>query len=186
MEKYQRLERSLTDLIHEQQLKLGYRKETVRLYFPVSSLAHLLNCPPETETVLSGLKDFFRESRERLGEAKVTHKQDNICLIFPEQAAEYVQVHARKDPFLEAFISEISSPACSLSGLQALFRRFSDHVCLKRMINEEFDYLFYFEDGIPNDYRYCIAFEEEEHHATYHRFIPEDYEDYHFSEGESM
>ena len=186
MEKYRRLERNLTDLIHEQQLKLGYRRETVRLYFPVSSLAHLLDCPPEMKTVLECLKDYFRESSERLGEAEVTHKQDTICLIFPEKVAEYVHIHAGKDPFLEAFIREISSPSCSFDSLCTLFRSFSDHVRIIRMRDEEFDYLFYFPDGIPNDYRYCIAFEEEEHHASYHRFIPEDYEDYHFSEGEMI
>ena len=183
MEKYRRLERSLIDLIHEQQLKLGYRKETVRLSFPLASLAHLLDCPAEEEQVLSLLKDYFQESADRFGEIQVSHRKSTYCLIFPEQAAEYVHLHAEKDPFLEEFIREISSPACSLQSMAALFRRFSENICIRQMENEEFDYLFYFKDGLPNDYRYCITFEEEEHHTIYHRFTPEDYADYHFSEG---
>ena len=31
---YQKLENSLTDVIAEEQAKLGYRKEAIRLYYP--------------------------------------------------------------------------------------------------------------------------------------------------------
>ena len=41
-----------------------------------------------------------------------------------------------------------------------------------------FDYLVYFEDGIPDDYRYCLSLEGE--HMIYHKFTPEDYEDFGF------
>ena len=37
---YDRLAQSLIDIIKEQQAKLGYRKEIVRLYYPLSSLNH--------------------------------------------------------------------------------------------------------------------------------------------------
>lgn len=36
----------------------------------------------------------------------------------------------------------------------------------------------YFEDGIPDDYRYCLSLEGE--HMIYHKFTPEDYEDFGF------
>ena len=186
MNNYQRLERSLIDLIHEQQLKLGYRKETVRLYFPLTSLAHLLDAPPEKEHIRTLLKEYFEKNQDRLGDVRISCKGDTVCLIFPEEAAEYVHLHAGKDPFLEAFISEIAPPDCSFRHLCELFRRFSGQVCVRRMTGEEFDYLFYFKDGIPNDYRYCVTFEEEDHHTVYHRFIPEDFEEYHFSEGEDV
>lgn len=39
---YDRLAQSLIDIIKEQQAKLGYRKEIVRLYYPLSSLNHFL------------------------------------------------------------------------------------------------------------------------------------------------
>ena len=35
---YSKLERNLIDLMKEEQAKLGYRKEAVRLYYPLSSL----------------------------------------------------------------------------------------------------------------------------------------------------
>ena len=36
--RFQRLEGNIIDMIAEQQAKLGYLKESVRLYYPLSSL----------------------------------------------------------------------------------------------------------------------------------------------------
>ena len=46
---YERLEKSLIDLVKEEQAKLGYRKEMIRLYYPLSSLNHFM----ETNAVSS-------------------------------------------------------------------------------------------------------------------------------------
>lgn len=40
---YDRLAKSLIDIVKEQQAKLGYRKEIVRLYYPLSTLRHFLS-----------------------------------------------------------------------------------------------------------------------------------------------
>lgn len=45
---FQRLEDNITDVIKEEQIKLGYRSETVRLYYPLTSLNRFL----ETDFVL--------------------------------------------------------------------------------------------------------------------------------------
>ena len=37
---FSRLEKSIMDVIKEEQAKLGYRKEKIRLYYPLSSLNH--------------------------------------------------------------------------------------------------------------------------------------------------
>ena len=37
---FSRLENSIIDVIKEEQAKLGYRKEEIRLYYPLSSLNH--------------------------------------------------------------------------------------------------------------------------------------------------
>ena len=181
---FTRLERNLIDLIDEQQLKLGYRSETIRLYFPGASLSHLLHIENDQEELLRALKEFCQEMQPRFGQIEISYNKSSICLVFPPEAADYVHAHAPKDAFLSAFLAEISSHECSLSSLAAVFHRFSDHVHIERMTDEEFDYLIYFPDGKPNDYRYCITFEE--FHATYHRFIPEDYADYGFSAGNSL
>ena len=41
------------------------------------------------------------------------------------------------------------------------------------MNSEDFDYVVYFQDGMPDDYRYCIKFEG--CCVIYHRFTPKDY-----------
>ena len=37
---HEKLQKNLIDLIKEEQAKLGYRKESVRLYYPLQSLQH--------------------------------------------------------------------------------------------------------------------------------------------------
>ena len=46
---YERLEKSLTDTIKEEQAKLGFRKEAIRLYYPLSSLNHCVFIPVYTK-----------------------------------------------------------------------------------------------------------------------------------------
>jgi len=59
-----------------------------------------------------------------------------------------------------------------------VFHAYSDHVHMEKTTGTGFDYLVYFEDGIPDDYRYCLSLEGE--HMIYHKFTPEDYEDFGF------
>ena len=39
--RFEKLEQNIIDMIKEEQAKLGYRKESIRLYYPLSSLVHL-------------------------------------------------------------------------------------------------------------------------------------------------
>ena len=39
--KFDKLEQNIIDMIKEEQAKLGYRRENIRLYYPLSSLVHL-------------------------------------------------------------------------------------------------------------------------------------------------
>ena len=46
---YHRLENSIIDVIKEEQAKLGYRKEEIRLYYPLSSLDHFFETEADAE-----------------------------------------------------------------------------------------------------------------------------------------
>lgn len=46
---YERLKKSLIDLVKEEQAKLGYRKEMIRLYYPLSSLNHFMEANADAE-----------------------------------------------------------------------------------------------------------------------------------------
>lgn len=50
---YKLLEEILADLILEEQAKLGYRKESIRFYFPLSSLRHIFKMPPMLRNAVS-------------------------------------------------------------------------------------------------------------------------------------
>ena len=49
---YKRLEQSLIDIVKEEQAKLGYRKEDVRLYYPLSTLNHFFDTEDTVEEML--------------------------------------------------------------------------------------------------------------------------------------
>ena len=59
---YERLEKSLIDLVKEEQAKLGYRKEMIRLYYPLSSLNHFMETNADSEEMQELLADFPKEN----------------------------------------------------------------------------------------------------------------------------
>ena len=60
---YERLEKSLTDTIKEEQAKLGFRKEAIRLYYPLSSLNHFFDVQEGEEQMLHRLAGKTRGCR---------------------------------------------------------------------------------------------------------------------------
>lgn len=76
------------------------------------------------------------------------------------------------------FINTVAHHGCTLDEVMEVFHAYSRHVHLEKTTGTGFDYLVYFEDGIPDDYRYCLSLEGE--HMIYHKFTPEDYEDFGF------
>ena len=64
---YERLEKSLTDTIKEEQAKLGFRKEAIRLYYPLSSLNHFFDVQEGEEQMLHRLQHLPETWQEKLG-----------------------------------------------------------------------------------------------------------------------
>lgn len=172
------LEQNIIDVIREEQIKLGYRSELVRLYYPLSSLNRFAGEECSEQEMRERLKDFCDQARPLLGEIGVTSKNGRFCLAIPPQGVDYVHEHMEGTEFIQDFIHTIERHGCTLEDILQQFHRYSDHVHVQKMDNGEFDYLIYFEDGVPDDFRYCITLEE--CHAIYHRFTPGDYEDFGF------
>ena len=59
---YERLEKSLTDKIKEEQAKLGFRKEAIRLYYPLSSLNHFFDVQEREEQMPVSYTHLVRET----------------------------------------------------------------------------------------------------------------------------
>lgn len=175
---FSKLEKNIIDMIQEEQLKLGYRKETVRLYYPLQSLNKLLRTSCDTEQMCEALNEFSRYAESRLGPMETSHRKERFCLTIPAKGSEYVHIHMEDAAFLRDFINTISRHGATMDEVLQQFYKYSDSVHVEKLANGDFEYLVYFEDGIPDDFRYCLA--EEGCHIIYHRFTVEDYEDFRF------
>lgn len=175
---YKKLEQNIIDAIEEQQLKLGYLKETVRLYYPLSSLNRFLGTDCGAEEMKQRLQAFVKETGERLGEVEITNKGERFCIAVPPDGAEYIHNHMDAEGFLADLVETVRRHGAALEEVLDQFYRHSDQVHVEKMDNGEFDYLVYFENGEPDSYRYCISVEAE--HVIYHRYTIEDYEEFGF------
>ena len=85
-----RLEENLIDLVKEQQAKLGFRPEVIRLYYPVSTLNHFFGSEDTAEEMKARLNGLEAHMKGTLGEVRVTAKGDRFCFLIPETGSVYV------------------------------------------------------------------------------------------------
>lgn len=169
-----RLIKNIVDQVMEAQLKLGYARESLELYYPLSSLNALL----ETEiTDVPKMRDLLvREYSDIQGiPMKFTIHAGRIAVGIGPQGAEYVHEKVPVPAFLKELIALMGDHcACSLEEIRALFERYGK-CCMEKMPEgSDFDAVLFFEDPSVDEYYYCIK-TEEMGHTIYHRFIREDY-----------
>ena len=174
---YNRLETSLIDVIKEEQAKLGYMKEKISLYYPLSSLNHFFGNETDAAGMMEILKDFPSYIEEKFGEVAVSHRGDRFCFTVSEKASEYVHNNMKENEFIKALIELVGRHGCTIDEIKELFHSYSDKIITEPMDNEEFDVMIRFDDG-SDPYYYC--FKDEGCHIIYHRFLPEDYADFGF------
>jgi hypothetical protein len=171
------LENNIIDVIKEEQIKLGYKSETIRLYYPMESINNLLGTKLSVKDLQGVLNSFCFYVKERLGAVEFSNKDERFCIVIPPKGVTYVHEEIEDRYFLREFIGVISKHHCTIDDILKVFHRYSNKVNCKET-NGEFDYLIYFEDGQPDAYKYCIKFED--CHAIYHRFTDRDYENFGF------
>lgn len=175
---FESLKNNIIDVIKEEQIKLGFREETIRLYYPMDSLNNLLGKDMSVDELLKVLKQFSQYVRELLGEVQYSREDKRFCLMIPPKGVTYVHREVNDRIFLKEFIDTISKCHSNIEEIKSVFERHSDKVKCNRVTHGEFDYLLYFEDGKPDQYLYCIKFEE--CHTIYHRFTRTDYDSFGF------
>lgn len=169
----EKLMANIIDQIKEAQLKLGYAKETVRLYYPAASLGRLLDMPDEA--LLEKLKASAAFEKTVLGTLSFSGSNDRIEVRIPPEGAEYVHKEV-DDPLFLAKLIELfqTHHHCSLADIRGVFAAFDPkYVCEKMPEGTDFDYVLYFPGGNVDPYYYCVK--EEMEHTIYHRFTKEDY-----------
>ena len=174
---YERLEKSLIDLVKEEQAKLGYRKEMIRLYYPLSSLNHFMETNADSEEMQELLADFPKAAEDIFGEVGITHAKDRFCFALSEKASEYVHENMKPNEFIKELVELVAKHGFTMEDIEVLFRSHSDKIVAEPMDNGEFDRMIRFEEG-EDKYYYC--FKDEGCHIIYHRFLPEDYADFGF------
>lgn len=203
---YSNLERSLIDVIKEEQAKLGYYREDIRLYYPLSSLNHFLGTDvnaDKMQKILEGTGENVDETRnivegkeagsataepivagmnatlsDKLGMVEVSHRGDRFCFHILPEGVEYVHENTKENEFIRELVNLVAKHGCTINQIYELFTARSDRVGREKMDNGEFDERIWFEDDADDPYYYC--FKQEGGHMIYHRFLPEDYEDFEF------
>lgn len=203
---YSNLERSLIDVIKEEQAKLGYYREDIRLYYPLSSLNHFLGTDvnaDKMQKILEGTGENVDETRnivegkeagsataepivagmnatlsDKLGMVEVSHRGDRFCFHILPEGVEYVHENTKENEFIRELVNLVAKHGCTIDQIYELFTAHSDRVGREKMDNGEFDKRIWFQDDADDPYYYC--FKQEGGHMIYHRFLPEDYEDFEF------
>jgi hypothetical protein len=189
---YDNLQRSLIDVIKEEQAKLGYYREDIRLYYPLSSLNHffgtnvgademqcILDGKGQEETdhdmIAGGMNEILSD---KLGMVEVSHRGDRFCFHIPPEGVEYVHENTTQNEFIRELVQLVAKHGCTIDQVYELFQAHSDQVGREKMNNGEFDERIWFKNDVDDPYFYC--FKQEGEHMIYHRFLPEDYEDFEF------
>ena len=185
---YSRLAKSLIDIVKEQQAKLGYRKEIVRLYYPLSTLRHFFECAgAEIAAIVISEQQMLeilapnnlpKQLTDSIGEIKVTAKNERFCIEIPPEGSEYVHENTADNEFISELIALVGTHGCTMEQITELFYKYSDDIEKKEMQNGEFDCYIRFLNNPDDTYYYC--FHDEGCHIIYHRFLPQDYADFGF------
>lgn len=169
---YKRLEENLSDMVTEEQAKLGYRKETIRLYYPLESLNHLFTCEASAIDMEKRLADFPNCTTPGFEIAEISHKGDRFCFQLAPAASEYVYQNREKNIFIYDLVKLLQQSGTTLQNIIDFFRKWDETCIVEEIKNEDFDVLIRFVER-KDPYYYC--FKDEGCHIIYHRFMPEDY-----------
>lgn len=168
---------NIMEQIKEAQLKLGYAKEVIRLYFPTASLCRLLQVQWRNgEELLAALSAEKRFEATALGTIRFARcKDDRIEVCVAPEGAEYVHDNVPDPPFLVSIIELFQKKHdLTIEEICACFARFGKpYVCEKMEPGTDFDYVLYFPEHQPDSWYYCVR--TEMGHTIYHRFTEEDY-----------
>lgn len=172
MPNYKELETNLIDVVKEFQIKIGYSKDPIYLYYPLESLNSLLEENFDVEGMMDTLKTFA-DNNVISKSISCSHEGDRFCIIIPEEGVTYVYKNVPEPVFLKEFINVVQRHGNSLEDVTNVFKKYSPKIKVEEINNGEFDYMICFEEGNPDKYKYCIKFEGD--HTIYHRFTDKDY-----------
>ena len=120
---YEKIFENLEDLLAEEQAKLGYRKEPVRFYYPLSSLNHFFDASFSEEEMKEALKEFPAFAEERFGNVEITGKGERFCFFLSEKATEYVHGHQGANAFIFELVETLSVHGTTMAEVEEVFKK---------------------------------------------------------------
>ena len=113
IEQFECLEQNIVQTIYEWQVKIGYAKESMKVYFMRDSLCYYCGNleKDEMKAWLAGFKMFVKE---RLGEVRVSGDGKRFCFSVPEAGTEYCKDFFKGNSFLPKLVEEIKRPECTI------------------------------------------------------------------------
>ena len=102
-EAYKNLYQNICDTVKEWEIKIGYRKEEIQLYYPEESLLELLET--DKDSLKGILEEFCVASKEQMGDMMIyeTEEKGRYCVRIPAQGVSYVHENLPESAFLKAF-----------------------------------------------------------------------------------
>ena len=119
------LKKHIIDTVKEWQMKIGYRAESMKLYYPAVSLAELLDLPEDVgkEQLQRALFEFAEKEEAFLGKLSFAEKEDRWDLTVPPEGCTWIHENFQDPPFLKDFIQTITTPGNTLTEVRACFDR---------------------------------------------------------------
>lgn len=174
------LEKHIFDTVKEWQMKIGYREEDMKLYYPAESLYILLGIDKRNtdKTLYDALEAFGEAEKGKLGELTFSNEGERYCISVPKEGCAYIHEKIEECPFLKLFLEVITTAGNTIKEVERVFFDYAnEHKTIYRMQDKRKNGLgvvFYFEDDRVDDAVYCV--EEDDFGLTYHRFTREDYQ----------
>lgn len=169
---------NIIDQIKEVQMKLGFAKETMRLYYPVETVCRLLGMECQDPKILMDRLETLNDEKSPMGILGFKLHKGRIEVRVTEEGVVYVHEHFPEPEFLKRIITLFSeNHHCHMADVRNLFDAFGEAYHEEKMPeNSDFDAVFYFLDPQVDGYYYCIK--EEMGHTIYHRFTKYDMENF--------
>ena len=175
----EQLERHIIDTIKEWQMKIGYKEENMRLYYPDVSLIGMLELPEGTteKELKKNLAVFAEIVSERLGQIEISNVGDRYCLNVPVEGCRYISENVPDSELLKNLLVVLNRRENDMDQVRRVFEDYAtEHqgICVEEdHENEGLGLVFYYTSEETDPYVYCM--EQDDFGITYHRFSRSDY-----------
>ena len=173
------LERHIIDTIKEWQMKIGYKEENMRLYYPDVSLIGMLELPEETDEkeLKKALAIFAEIVSERLGKIEISNVGERYCLNVPAEGCRYISEKVQDAELLKRLLEVLNKRENDMEPVRKVFEDYAmEHqgICVEEDHEKDgLGLVFYYTSEDVDPYVYCM--EQDDFGITYHRFSRPDY-----------